>query len=259
MKYRRIFFGCLLFTLIVLLLPSTSISMLNQKTEGKVEVKWLGHACFYIKSSEGIRIVTDPFNAKMAKDITFPTIKSRKGIIADIITVSHEHADHNAVEEVNQVEGGAVIIRGVGETEAKGIKFKGVASFHDKESGAKRGKNTIIVFTVDGITFCHLGDLGHLLNDKYLQQIGKVDVIFCPVGGGPTIDAKEATLVAEMLKAKIAFPMHYRHKRAKIEWLAPVDEFLQGKENVKKLKSDTVYLSQKQLPEKLQIIVLDYE
>lgn len=259
MKYRRIFFGCLIFTLIILLLPSTSISMLNQKEEGKVEVKWLGHACFYIKSSEGIRIVTDPFNEKMAKEITFPALKSRKELIADIITVSHEHGDHNAVGDVNQVEGGAVIIRGVGETEAKGIKFKGVGSFHDKESGAKRGKNTIIIFKVDGITFCHLGDLGHVLTEEHIKQIGKVDVIFCPVGGGPTIDAKEATTAAKMLKAKIAIPMHYRHKRAKIEWLAPVDEFLQGKENVKKLKPDTVYLSQKQLPEKLQIIVLDYE
>jgi L-ascorbate metabolism protein UlaG (beta-lactamase superfamily) len=233
--------------------------MLKQKTEGKVEVKWLGHACFYLKSSEGIRIVTDPFNEKMAKEIKFPPIKSREGLVADIITVSHEHGDHNAVGDVNQIEGGAAIIRGEGETVAKGIKFKGIGSFHDKERGAKRGKNTIIVFNIDGITFCHLGDLGHLLNDKHIQQIGKVDVIFCPVGGGPTIDAKEATLVAEMLKAKIAIPMHYRHKRAKIKWLAPVDEFIKGKEHVKKLKSDTVYFSKEKLPAELQIVALDYE
>jgi L-ascorbate metabolism protein UlaG (beta-lactamase superfamily) len=248
----------LLFALILMLSFYGAIGFC-QNDEKKIEVKWLGHACFYIKSSEGIRIVTDPFNEKMAKEIKFPALKSRKELVADIITVSHEHGDHNAVDDVNQVESGAVIIRGEGETEAKGIKFKGIGSFHDKESGAKRGKNTIIVFTIDGITFCHLGDLGHLLNDKHIQQIGKVDVVFCPVGGGPTIDAKESTLVANMLKAKIAIPMHYCHKRAKIKWLEPVDGFLKGKENVEKLKSDTVYFSKNQLPEKLQIVVLDYE
>jgi len=247
-------------SLVLILMLSFCMAIgFSQKGEKKIEVKWLGHACFYLKSSEGIRIITDPFNEKMAEQIKFQPIKSREELLADIITVSHEHGDHNAVGDVNQVEGGAVIIRGEGETEAKGIKFKGIGSFHDKESGAKRGKNTIIVFTINGITFCHLGDLGHLLNDGHIQQIGKVDVLFCPVGGGPTIDAKEATLVANMLKAKIAIPMHYCHKRAKIKWLEPVDGFLKGKENVKKLKSDTVYFSKEQLPEELQIVVLDYE
>jgi len=147
-------------------------------------------------------------------------------------------------------------VRGTGKSEAKGIIFRGIGSFHDKEKGAKRGPNTIFVFAVEGITFCHLGDLGHLLSDEQIKEIGKVDVLFIPVGGGPTINAEEATEITNKLKPKIAMPMHYRHKRAKITWLAPVDGFLKNKEDVKLLKSDTIELRTGELPEKLQVVVL---
>lgn len=237
----------------------TIASEFNQKGEEKIDLKWLGHACFYLKGSEGIRIVTDPFGGDMGTSIGFPSIKVRTEIVADIITVSHEHGDHNAVNDVNQVKGGATIIRGAGEAEAKGIKFLGIASFHDKQQGARRGNNTIIVFTLDGITFCHLGDLGHLLSNDQMKEIGNVDVLFVPVGGGPTINAEEATSIINKLKPKIAFPMHYRHKRAKITWLAPVDEFLEGKEDVKLIKGDSIELYRDELPEELQIIVLASE
>jgi len=195
----------------------------------------------------------------MGKRIGFPAIKDRADIIADIITISHEHGDHNAANDVNQAKEGAKIIRGVEKSKAKGITFGGIASFHDKEQGAKRGANTIIVFKLDGITFCHLGDLGHLLSDKQIKEIGKVDVLFIPVGGGPTINAEEAIAIINKLNPKIAIPMHYRHKRAEITWLAPVDDFLKGKEDVKLVKSDSIILSQAELPKKLKIVVLTSE
>lgn len=246
----------LLFIFLLLIVPLDTASESNQKEEGKVRVKWLGHACFYLKSAEGIRIATDPFGGGMGKSIGFPSIKERAEIVADIITVSHEHGDHNAVDQVNQVEGGAVVVRKVGKVEAKRIIFRGIGSFHDKELGAKRGPNTIIVFTLDGITFCHLGDLGHLLSHEQIEEIGNVDVLFIPVGGGPTIDAEEGTVVINKLKPKIVIPMHYRHKRAKITWLAPVDGILEGKEDIQLVKSDSIELFKAELPEKLRVIVL---
>lgn len=249
-------FSFSLFLSLVFLLPITSVSERNQKREGKVEVKWLGHACFYLKSSEGIRIVTDPFGGNMGERIGFPSIKERTEIVADIITVSHEHGDHNAVDDVNQVKGGAVVVRSEGKTEAKKIIFRGIGSFHDKEQGAKRGPNTIIVFTLDGITFCHLGDLGHILSDEQVKEIGRVDVLFIPVGGGPTINAEEGTVIISKLKPKIAIPMHYRHKRAEITWLDPVDGFLKSKEDVKLVKSDSIELARIELPEKLRVVVI---
>ena len=250
------FISLALILLLILLLPISVVLGISQRGGKKVELKWLGHACFFLKSSQGLRIVTDPFEGGMGERIGFPRLKDREEIVADIIIVSHEHGDHNAVDEVNQANGGALIVRGTGKSEAKGIIFRGIGTFHDKEKGARRGPNTIFVFTVDGITFCHLGDLGHQLSDEQIKEIGEVDVLLIPVGGGPTINAEEATEITNKLKTKIAIPMHYRHKRAKITWLAPVDGFLKGKEDVKMVKSDSIEISSDELPEKLQIVVL---
>ncbi len=205
----------------------------------------------------GLRIVTDPFGEHLSNKFGFPSIRNRAEIIADIITVSHEHADHNAVNEVNQVEEGAKVIRAIGDTEVKGLIFHGISSFHDKVQGTKLGDNTIFVFTVDRIIFCHLGDLGHILNDQQIKEIGKVDVLFIPVGGPPaTINADEATIITNKLKPKIVIPMHYQYKRIKTIGLATVNEFLKGKSDVKLVKSDTIIISRDELTKELQVVVL---
>jgi L-ascorbate metabolism protein UlaG (beta-lactamase superfamily) len=257
------------FVLVILfLLPSFfSADIINnqfeQKKELKVEVKWLGWACFYIKSSQGMRIVSDPFCMEMVDKINKTRLKDRKDIIADIITVSHEHRDHNAVDEVNQGDFmGADIIRDVGKKGSKGIVFRGIGSYHDKIKGQRAGPNTIFVFTVDGITFCHLGDLGHVLSEEKIKDIGKVDVLFIPVGGKATINAKDATILLKKMKPKIAIPMHYRQKKANINWktsITSIDDFLKGKKNVKLVKSEGIELSTNKLPKKMRIIVLDAE
>jgi L-ascorbate metabolism protein UlaG (beta-lactamase superfamily) len=257
------------FIVLAVFLLSISFSALaitnqfEQKEEIKVEIKWLGWACFYIKSSQGIRIVNDPFCMEMVENINKLRIKDRKDIISDIITVSHEHRDHNAVDEVNEARFMAAdIVKGAGEKNCKGIIFKGIGSYHDKIKGQRAGTNTIFVFTVDGITFCHLGDLGHILDESKIEEIGKIDVIFIPVGGTATINAEEATILLNKMKPKIAIPMHYRQKKANVNWKTPIaslDDFLKGKNNVKLIKSEGIELSSNKLPKKMRIIVLDAE
>jgi L-ascorbate metabolism protein UlaG (beta-lactamase superfamily) len=257
------FILCAVFLLSIAFSAAAIVNQSEQKEESKVEVKWLGWACFYIKSSQGIRIVSDPFCMEMVENINKPRLKDRKDIIADIITVSHEHRDHNAVDEVNQVGFmGADIVKGTGEKNCKGIIFKGIGSYHDKIKGQRAGPNTIFVFTVDGITFCHLGDLGHILGESKIEEIGKIDVLFIPVGGKVTINAEEATILLNKIKPKIAIPMHYRQKKANVNWETPIaslDDFLKGKKNVKLVKSESIELSTKKLPKKMRIIVLDAE
>ena len=259
----KVFVLVILFLLPLFFSAAIIDNQCEQKKELKVEVKWLGWACFYIKSSQGIRIVSDPFCMEMVDKINKARLKDRKNIIADIITVSHEHRDHNAVDEVNQVDFmGADIIREVGEKESKGIVFRGIGSYHDKIKGQRAGPNTIFVFIVDGITFCHLGDLGHMLSEEKLEEIGKVDVLFIPVGGKATINAKEATILLKKMKPKIAIPMHYRQKKANVNWTTPItsiDDFLKGKKNLKLVKSQGIELSANKLPKKMEIIVLDAE
>jgi len=154
-----------------------------------MKIKWLGHASFMITSEAGIKIITDPY--ELRETLTYGEIKES----ADIVTVSHEHTDHN---NVAAVRGNPEIVRGT--ARVKGIEFKGIPCYHDDGKGQLRGNNTILCFEVDGIRVCHLGDLGHQLNGKQVADIAKVDVLLIPVGGFFTIDAKVAGQVCDKLK-----------------------------------------------------------
>ncbi|MDH5696183.1 MAG: MBL fold metallo-hydrolase, partial [Dehalococcoidia bacterium] len=171
---------------------------------------------------------------------------------ADIVTVSHDHFDHGNVAAVG---GNPEVVRRASRLTAKGIEFKGIAAYHDEAKGRLRGNNTIFCFEVDGIKVCHLGDLGHLLDDKQLAEIGSVDIVLIPVGGYYTIDAKAATEVCNQLKPKVIIPMHYRTEKG-IPKIVGVDDFLRGKGNVSQLDTSQAEFKQGELPTTSQIIVL---
>jgi L-ascorbate metabolism protein UlaG (beta-lactamase superfamily) len=166
-----------------------------------MNIKWYGQSCFLISSSNGTKIITDPFDKKMGYSL--PTDD------ADIVTVSHDHMDHNNVKSVN---GNYTCYRTTGKFTKNGIEIIGIETFHDNAHGSKRGKNIIYKFNVDGINICHCGDLGHLLTEDQLNQIGKVDVLLIPVGGIFTINAKEATEMVGQINPSITIPMHYSTK-----------------------------------------------
>jgi len=211
-----------------------------------MKIKWLGHASFLITSDDGIKIITDPYVT--GGDLSYGEIKES----ADIVTVSHEHSDHN---NVATVQGNPRVVRGTVAVEVKGIAFKGIPTYHDDAGGKLRGKNTIFCFEGDGIRVCHLGDLGHQLSAQQVAELGAVDVLLIPVGGYYTIDAKVATEVCNQLKPRVVIPMHYRNDRCAFP-IAGVDEFLRGKEGVSRLDTSEVELKQGQLPPDTRIIVL---
>jgi L-ascorbate metabolism protein UlaG (beta-lactamase superfamily) len=209
-----------------------------------MKIKWLGHAAFLIASDSGTRIITDPY--KPANDLKYGEIKES----ADIVTVSHEHTDHN---NAAAVQGSPQVTRKT--TEAKGIKFKGIPSYHDDAGGSKRGNNTIFCFEIDGVNVCHAGDLGHTLSDKQMAELGKIDVLLIPVGGFYTIDAKAASQVCDQIKPQVIIPMHY--KTDKIDFpIVGVEEFLQGKNNVTRLDSSEVEIKAGEMSANTQIMVL---
>ena len=209
-----------------------------------MKVKWLGHASFLITSDSGIRIITDPYTP--ADDLKYGSIKES----ADIVPTSHEHHDHN---NVAVVQGNPKVIKGT--SEAKGIKISGIPTFHDEAGGSKRGNNTIFCFEIDGVNVCHLGDIGHILSDKQVSELGKVDVLLIPVGGFYTIDAKVASQVCELIKPTVIIPMHYKNEKCAFP-IAGVDEFLRGKNNVTRLDSSEVEFKAGKLPAATQIMVL---
>jgi L-ascorbate metabolism protein UlaG (beta-lactamase superfamily) len=209
-----------------------------------MKIKWLGHASFVITSDTGTKIITDPY--EVGGGVNYGPIKES----ADIVTVSHDHADHN---NVAAVQGSPRVVRGT--VEVKGIKFNGIPTYHDDAGGGKRGKNTILCFEVDDVRVCHLGDLGHQLSDSQLAELGKVDVLLIPVGGFYTIDAKVATQLGDRLKPKVIVPMHYKTDKCDYP-IAGVEEFLRGKKEVRRLDASQVEFKAGELPATTQIVVL---
>jgi Predicted Zn-dependent hydrolases of the beta-lactamase fold len=166
-----------------------------------MKIQWFGQSCFLITAENGKKILTDPFKNMLGYKL--PEIE------ADVVLTSHNHSDHN---NINAVKSSFIHINELGTFTKNGIAIKGVETFHDNASGAKKGKNTVYNFTIDGIHVCHLGDLGHILNNNQIQEIGTVDILLLPVGGGPTIGASDAVQVVKQLNPAMVIPMHYRTK-----------------------------------------------
>lgn len=209
-----------------------------------MKIQWLGHASFLITSNSGIKIITDPYE---------PNDKLRYGAInepSDIATVSHDHFDHG---NVDAVKGNPQVVKD--STEVKGIRFKGIPSFHDTARGSERGKNTIFCFDVDGVKVCHLGDLGHELTAEQVNAMGAVDVLLLPVGGYFTIDASVASRVAGQVSPRIIIPMHFKNSKCNFP-IAGVDEFLRGKTDISQPDTSEVEFRAGELPSATQIVVL---
>ena len=211
-----------------------------------VKVKWLGHACFELVGG-GLTVVTDPHDGS---SLGLPAPRSS----ADVVLISHGHFDHADGRHL-VAKPGAAVIDGPGLYEAKGLKVKGVASYHDDAGGSKRGPNTIYVFELEGVRFCHLGDLGHVLTPSQVAEVGEVDVLFVPVGGTFTIDASAASKVVEQLKPKLVVPMHFKVPGLKLP-ISDVEPFLTGKPNVKRLDTNELEVRREELPAEPTIVVL---
>jgi L-ascorbate metabolism protein UlaG (beta-lactamase superfamily) len=216
-----------------------------------MKIKWYGHAAFLITSDQGTKIIIDPYEpGAFGGQLSYERIKDQ----ADIVITSHDHADHNYTKEL---PGRPQLVKGSGSKAIKGISMKGIATYHDPSKGSERGSNTIFTFKIDNVQVCHLGDLGHLLSDKELGEIGPVDILLIPVGGFFTIDPKEATRVAEQIKPKILIPMHFKTEKCGFP-IAPVEDFLEGKTNIKKPKVSEATFDKATLPQQMEIVVLEH-
>jgi L-ascorbate metabolism protein UlaG (beta-lactamase superfamily) len=190
-----------------------------------MQVEWYGQSAFRLRADDGTTVFIDPFgdmSALAGRGVAweYPAIK---GVSADLLLVTHEHRDHNAVEAI---DGEPALIRSTaGRPDSPIGQVTGVASEHDPVAGTERGPNSIYVFELDGLRVAHFGDFGQAeLRPAQREAIGEVDMLFVPVGGGPTIGGAQAAALARELGAKWAVPMHYRTER--IGFLEPADEFL---------------------------------
>ncbi|MFC1625499.1 MBL fold metallo-hydrolase [Patescibacteria group bacterium] len=183
-----------------------------------MDITYLGHSSFKIKTKTAV-LVCDPF------DPTYVGLKY-SGVEGDIVTISHDHSDHNKAE---LVKGNKKVVNGPGEYEIMGVSLIGISSFHDTKHGGERGKNTIYVIEADGLRLAHLGDVGHTLSDNILEQIGDIDVLMIPVGGEYTIGPKEVVETVNKIDPYFVIPMHYQTTGLNPQTfskLEPADTFL---------------------------------
>lgn len=217
-----------------------------------MEIRWLGHSSFLITTSEGVRIITDPYETgSYGGGIGYGPI----GLEADIVTISHDqHEDHNYTETIG---GDFVVVKGVVTEEVRGVTIRGIASFHDNSQGNERGENTIFCIEGDGISVCHLGDLGHLLSGVQVDEIDEVDILLIPIGGTYTIDPGEAKEIAGALRPAVVIPMHFKTDKCAFP-IASVEEFVDGESNVRRPGTYGVRYTREDLPVETEIVVLEH-
>jgi L-ascorbate metabolism protein UlaG (beta-lactamase superfamily) len=211
-----------------------------------MKITWLGHACFLVEDARGIRVLADPFDvdpaafASRGLKFAYPSIA---GVRANLVLVSHEHSDHNGV---GLVSGSPTVIRESGDYLAVGIPVRAVTGEHDPEAGTLRGANLLMRWEMDGLRLCHFGDFGQkTLRPEQIESLGKVDILFLPVGGdpqkGPTVDAEGAARIVEVLAPHLIYPMHYATPA--VNFLQPLDHFLRLMSNVEEKDSATTELT----------------
>ncbi|MEI7452575.1 MAG: MBL fold metallo-hydrolase [Candidatus Falkowbacteria bacterium] len=210
-------------------------------------ITWQGHSCFKIQDrvgSDGITLVTDPFDK--ATGLKVPNFE------ADIVTISHDHHDHNNAEALR---GNPFVITTAGEFDVKDILIEGILAYHDDKKGAERGSNIIYRIEIDDITVCHLGDLGHVLDNKQLEKLEGIDVLLIPVGGHFTLDAKLAVEVISQIEPRIVIPMHYKVDGLTVD-VDSLDKFVKEL-GVTPTYEEKLKISKKDLPsEDMELVIL---
>ena len=209
-----------------------------------MEITYLGRSCFKIRGKQAT-VVTDPYSPDMGEIMGKPS--------ADIVTVSHNHHDHNFTAGVG---GNPRILNRPGEYEAANVLVIGIPTYHDREKGTERGDNIIFVMEMEEVSICHLGDLGHPLTDAQVEEIGRVDVLMIPVGGVFTINGQQAAVIVRQLEPRVVLPMHYKTDLFSAD-LEPLDNFLHESSTRDLVPQAKLNVTKSNMPLAMQVIQLE--
>lgn len=169
-----------------------------------MEISWLGHSCFQLRGRH-VTLITDPFSPQQ-QGISQEAANRLGKVNPSIVTISHQHPGHN---HVSAVGGNPHVVQGPGEYEISDVLITGVAAYHDDKHGKEHGRNTIYVIHMDDLVICHLGDLGHTLQEEQLEEVADADILFIPITGQHTINPTQAAEVISQVEPRIVIPMHF--------------------------------------------------
>jgi len=207
-----------------------------------MEIKWLGHSCFRIRG-KNTTIITDPYSPGLGYSLGKPT--------ADIVTISNELPGHSYAVGVG---GSSHKVIGPGEYEISDVIIIGIATFRDEHH---KSKNTVYLMELDDLSVCHLGNLGSVLTDDQVEELGNVDVLLVPVGGGVTVNAATAAEIVRQLEPKAIIPMHFKTPTGDSD-LAPVDQFLKEMGLSGVAPQPKLAVTKTNLPPSSQVFLLEY-
>ena len=207
-----------------------------------MEITWYGRACFRLKGKRAT-VITDPCPPKTG------FVAGKHDV--DLLTISHDHPDYAYTRSIHA----RMTLTRPGEYEFADLLVTGVRTWHDGVEGAERGENVIFAFEVDGVHVCHLGDLGHVLTDDQLHELGPIDVLLVPAGGNFTLSPREAAEVVAQLEPKVVIPMHFATDGASTDLLGP-ETFLHelAAEPIRLPKAS---LTPSTLPDETQVVLLE--
>ena len=208
-----------------------------------MEIVWSGHSCFTVRGKE-TTLVFDPCPPEVG---CAPRWGSPQAVL-----ISHSHPGHSFTSALT---GTPRIFCGPGEYEVGGAFITGIGTYHDTEQGAERGKNTVYVVEIEGLTLCHVGDLGHPLNASTLRELGKVDILFVPVGDVSTLSVAEARALTRTLQPRYVLPMHYRTETSRPD-LEPLDTFVAAMSIPQAEVRPKLLVTATNLPLNMQVVAL---
>jgi len=234
---------------ILLLAGCGSSEPLRGLREQKVEVTWLGHQCFKLVSSLGIVVVTNPF------DPNYLRYPKPKDLEADVLLVTNENSATNHTDLVVNTPQIFRTSTGIGSNRASGMLIRGVPTFIERGRELIVGLNTVFSWTMDGVRFCHLGNLRYALDSTEALELGDIDVLFMPVGGPEELSNAERRELIELLQPKIIVPMGYRTRYSSQYAFKSLGSFPTGGFQVRRLDSSTFSVSKATLPTETTVLI----
>ena len=213
-----------------------------------MRIRWHGHACFEF-SDGSTTIVIDPHDGR-SLGLRAPSAS------ADVVLMTHDHYDHNASRVIKGEHQDIKLLRGEAVVK-NGIKVIGYPAWHDTSEGADRGPDTIYKFEMEGMSFCHVGDLGCIPSQDVIDAIKGMDFLFIPVGEVYTMEIPEVKKFIELVNPRIVVPMHYMVGGLSFR-LSPLDDFLDiVPDDVLEFVGNEIEFSKNELPEEKLCWVFD--
>jgi len=209
-----------------------------------MEITWYGQTCFRLSERGYATVVTDPHPPDVG--LTFPRPR------AHIVTVS---GDDPQCRYTSGVRGPFKLLDGPGEYEIGDVFVTGIATFADSKRGTSRGLNTVFTFNFGGLTVCHLGRLGHVPAQFQVENLGTVNILLVPVGGGGSLSPTLASEVISLFEPSIVIPMYYKVPGLTVK-LGTLNRFLKEMGLEKMDSQDVLKVSRTDLSEQTQVIIL---